>query len=108
LSSPSSCRPSPLSCRLSPCCSLPVPPVAVVVPPVAFCVPWRPIGGIGPYQGTVASPMMYRWSECPWMCQTGADGVNTTTSMTMMLSCRKYHGCARLWMEVPYPTGAKY
>jgi hypothetical protein len=35
------------------------------------------------------------------------DGVNTTTSMTMMSSCRKYHGCARLWMEVPYPTGAK-
>jgi hypothetical protein len=29
------------------------------------------------------------WSECPWMCQTGADGVNTTTSMTMMSSCRK-------------------
>jgi hypothetical protein len=29
------------------------------MPPVAFCVPWRPIGGIGPYQGTVASPMMY-------------------------------------------------
>jgi hypothetical protein len=79
---PCPCRPSPSSCR-------------VVVPPVAFCVPWRPIGGIGPYQGTVASPMMYRWSECPWMCQTGADGVNTTTSMTMMLSCRKYHGCAR-------------
>jgi hypothetical protein len=52
--------------------------------------------------------MMYGWSECPWMCQTGADGVNTTTSMTMMSSCRKYHGCARLWMEVPYPTGAKY
>jgi hypothetical protein len=25
------------------------------VPPVAFCVPWWPIGGIGPYQGTVAS-----------------------------------------------------
>jgi hypothetical protein len=25
------------------------------VPPVAFCVPWRPIRGIGPYQGTVAS-----------------------------------------------------
>jgi hypothetical protein len=79
----------------------------VVVPPVAICVPWRPIGGIGPYQGTVASPMMYRWSECPWMCQTGADGVNTTTSMTMMSSCRKYHRCAWLWMEVPYPTGAE-
>jgi hypothetical protein len=76
------------------------------VPPVTFCVPWRPIGGIGPYQGTVASPMMNRWSECPWMCQTGADGVNTTTSMTMMSSCRKYHGYARLWMEVPYPTVA--
>jgi hypothetical protein len=80
----------------------------VVMPPVAFCVPWRPIGGIGPYQGTVALPMMYRWSECPWMCQTGADGVNTMTSMTMMSSCQKYHGCARLWMETPYPTGAKY
>jgi hypothetical protein len=100
-----------LSCRLSPCCPLPVPPVAVnvlVVLPVAFCVPWRSIGGIGPYQGTVASPMMYRWSECPWMCQTGADTVNKMTSMTIMSSCRKYHGCARLWMEVPYPTGAKY
>ena len=28
--------------------------------------------------------MMYRWSACPWMCQTGADGTNTTTSMFMM------------------------
>ena len=92
---PCPCRPSPSSCH-------------VVVPPVAFCVPWWPIGGIGPYQCTVVSPIMYRWSECPWMCQTGADGVNTTTSMTMMSSCRKYHDCARLWMEVPYPTGAKY
>jgi hypothetical protein len=68
---PCPCRPSPSSCR-------------VVVPPIAFCVPWRPIGGIGPYQGTVALPMMYKWSECPWMCQTGTDSVNTTTSMTMM------------------------
>jgi hypothetical protein len=42
------CRPSPSLCR-------------VVVLPVAFCVSWRPIGGIGPYQGTVASPMMYRY-----------------------------------------------
>jgi hypothetical protein len=92
---PCPCRPSPSSCR-------------VIVPPVAFCVPWQPIGGIGPYQGTVASPMMHRWSECPWMCQTGADSVNKTTLMTMMSSCRKYYGCARLWMEVPYPTGAKY
>jgi hypothetical protein len=31
----------------------------------------------------------------------------TPTSMTMMSSCRKYHRCARLWMEVPYPTGAE-
>jgi hypothetical protein len=92
---PCPCRPSPSSCR-------------IVLPPVAFCVPWRPIGGIGPYQGTVASPMIYTWSKCPWMCQTGADSVNTTTSMTMMSSSWKYHGCARLWMEVPYPTGAKY
>jgi hypothetical protein len=45
---PCLCRPSPSLCR-------------VIVPPVAFCVLWRPIGGIGPYQGTVASPMMYRY-----------------------------------------------
>jgi hypothetical protein len=25
-----------------------------------FCVPWQPHGGIGPNQGTAASPMMYR------------------------------------------------
>jgi hypothetical protein len=56
----------------------------------------------------VASPMMYIWSECPWICKTGANGVNTMTSMTMMSSCRKYHGCPRLWMEVPYPTVAQY
>ena len=28
------------------------------------------------------------------------DNVNMMTSMSMMSSCRKYHGCARLWMEV--------
>jgi hypothetical protein len=94
-------------------------PVAVVVPPVAIVVPRRHAArhllcflavnwGIGPNQGTVASPMMYIWSEFPWICETGADGVNTTTSMTMMSSCRKYHGSARLWMEVPYPTVAQY
>ena len=91
--SPSSCRPSPLSCR-------------VVMPPVTFCVPWQPIGGIRPNQGTVALPMMHIWSECSWICETGADGVNKMTSMTMMSSCQKYHGCAQLWMEVPYPTVA--
>jgi len=78
-----------------------VSPITVVVPPITFCVPWQPIGGIIPNQGTVVSPMMCRWSMCPWMCQTGADGVNMTTSMSMMSSCRKYLGCARLWMEVP-------
>ena len=61
----SPCSPSPLSCHLSPCCPLPslcrpsLSSCHVIVPPVAFCVPWLPIGGIGPYQGTVASPMMY-------------------------------------------------
>ena len=76
---PLSCHLSLLSCHLSPCCPLPSlcrpSPLSchVIVPPIAFCVPWQPIGGIGPAnQGTVASPMMYRWSACSWMCQTGA------------------------------------
>ncbi len=107
-----SCCPLPLLCRLSPCCPSPTScrpsPLLcrVVVLPVTFCVPWQPIRGIGPNKGTVASSMMYIWSECPWICKMGADGVNTTTSMTMMSSCRKYHGCAPLWMEVPHPTVA--
>lgn len=58
-----------------------------------FCVHSRPIGGFGSNQGTVASTMMYGWSACAWMCRTEADSVNTTTSMFMMSSCRKYHGC---------------
>ena len=48
------------------------------------CVPWQPIGGIGPNQDTVASTMMYKWSACPWMCQTEAEGANTMTSMSMI------------------------
>jgi hypothetical protein len=62
------------------------------------------IGGIGSNQGTAASTMMYGWIGSPCMCQTGADSVNATTSMSVMSSCRKYHGCERLWWEVPYPT----
>ncbi len=62
-----------------------------------FCVPWQPIGGIGSNQGTAALTMMYGWSGCPWMCQTGANCVNTTTSISVMSSCRKYHGCELLW-----------
>ena len=36
------------------------------------------------------------------MCQLGVDGLNTMTSMTMMLSHQKYHGCAWLWIEELY------
>ena len=64
----------------------------------------RPIGIFGSNQGAEASKMMHGWSTCPWMCRTGADSVHTMTSMSMMSSCRKYHGCEWLWLEVPYST----
>ena len=128
-----SCRLSPSSaCCLSPSsCRVAEPPVAVVVSPVALlplAIVVSPVAVVVPRHRAarrllcslaanrrnwtlprhsgVAHDVYITWSKCPWMCQTRADGVNTTTSMTMMSTCRKYHGCVRLWMEVPYPTVA--
>jgi hypothetical protein len=78
--------------------------VATAVAAATVAVASRPIRIFGSNQGTEASTMMYGWSACHWMCRMGADSVNTTTSMSLMSSCRKYHGCEQLWLEVAYST----
>jgi hypothetical protein len=58
--------------------------------------------------------MMRMYMECVPMDVPGADSVNMMTLMSMMSSCQcqcqmsEYHGCAWLWMEVPYFTVATY
>ena len=78
--------------------------VSTAIAAATVAVASRPSGIFGSNQGTEASTMMYGWSACAWMCRTEADSVNTMTSMSLMSSCQKYHGCERLWLEVPYST----